>query len=58
VLTLCLKFCEHFIESAVYLAGASQWIADNTQNWTEGWHKLVDWHRNPTTPSREIAWLS
>jgi len=36
VLTLCLKFCEHFIESAVYLAGASQWIADNTQNQTEG----------------------
>jgi hypothetical protein len=32
VLTLCLKFCGHFNDSAVYFAGASQWIADNTQN--------------------------
>jgi hypothetical protein len=57
-LTLCPKFREHFIDSAVYLAGASQWITDSARNWTEDWRKPVGWHWNLSTPSPESAWLN
>jgi hypothetical protein len=47
VLTLCQKFCEHFSDPAVYLAGVWKWIADSAQNLNESWRKPVDcrWNR-------------
>jgi hypothetical protein len=57
-LTLSEWFREHFIDSAVYLAGALQWTADSAQNWTEDWRKPGGWHWNLTTRSPESAWLN
>ena len=47
VLTVCQKFCEHFSDPAVYLAGVWKWIADSAQNLNESWRKPVDcrWNR-------------
>lgn len=49
VLTVCQKFCEHFSDPAVYLAGVWKWIADSAQNLNESWRNPVDCRWNQAT---------